>query len=150
MGHLSQIGEREIRAKVVCIGDTTAAACAEAGLPVAAVASRPLQRRSGRSSPRRRCARNTIRRTTERIGTPTLRAVTDPPTNADLFESCPAGDSGRCQFAGAGFRLGRRQHRISLHGPKGRTSSMSRVAGTIDFVQSYGAIILGHAPPGRD
>ena len=41
VGHLSQIGEREVRAKVVCIGDTTAAACAEAGLPVAAVASRP-------------------------------------------------------------------------------------------------------------
>jgi len=40
-GHLSQIGERGVHGKVVCIGDTTAAACVEAGLSVTAVASRP-------------------------------------------------------------------------------------------------------------
>ena len=40
-GHLSQIGDRPISGKVICIGSTTAAACAEADLPVAAVASRP-------------------------------------------------------------------------------------------------------------
>ena len=40
-GHLSQIGDNPVTGKVVCIGDTTAAACAEANLPVAAIATRP-------------------------------------------------------------------------------------------------------------
>ncbi len=40
-GHLTQIGDRPVSGKVICIGRTTAAACAEADLPVAAVASRP-------------------------------------------------------------------------------------------------------------
>ena len=40
-GHLSQIGGNAITGEVVCIGRTTAAACAQADLPVATVASRP-------------------------------------------------------------------------------------------------------------
>ncbi|MCY3892627.1 MAG: uroporphyrinogen-III synthase [Acidimicrobiaceae bacterium] len=40
-GHLSQIGGDAVTGQVVCIGSTTAAACAEADLPVAAVAARP-------------------------------------------------------------------------------------------------------------
>ncbi|WP_419946799.1 uroporphyrinogen-III synthase [Candidatus Poriferisodalis sp.] len=40
-GHLSQTGGTPVKAKVVCIGRTTAAACAEAGVAVAAVAPRP-------------------------------------------------------------------------------------------------------------
>ena len=40
-GHLSQIGGNTVTGEVVCIGDTTAAACAEANLPVAAIAARP-------------------------------------------------------------------------------------------------------------
>ena len=40
-GHLSQIGGNAVTGGVVCIGRTTAAACAEADLPVAAVAARP-------------------------------------------------------------------------------------------------------------
>lgn len=40
-GHLSQIGEQPTSGKVICIGHTTAAACAEAGVPVAALAPRP-------------------------------------------------------------------------------------------------------------
>lgn len=40
-GHLSQIGDDPIAGKVVCVGRTTAAACAAADLPVAAVADGP-------------------------------------------------------------------------------------------------------------
>lgn len=40
-GHLSQIGEQRVSGRVVCIGHTTAAACADADLAVAAVAARP-------------------------------------------------------------------------------------------------------------
>lgn len=40
-GHLSQIGGGPVVGKVICIGRTTAAACVEADLPVAAVAPRP-------------------------------------------------------------------------------------------------------------
>ena len=40
-GHLSQLGEQGVCGKAVCIGRTTAAACAEADLPVAAVAANP-------------------------------------------------------------------------------------------------------------
>ena len=40
-GHMSQIGSDAVTGQVVCIGSTTAAACAEADLPVAAVAARP-------------------------------------------------------------------------------------------------------------
>lgn len=40
-GHLSQIGEQGVSGKVICIGNTTAAACADADLAVAAVAARP-------------------------------------------------------------------------------------------------------------
>lgn len=40
-GHLSQIGEQGVGGKFVCIGNTTAAACAESDLAVAAVAAGP-------------------------------------------------------------------------------------------------------------
>lgn len=40
-GHLGQIGGGPVDGKVICIGRTTAAACAEAGVPVAALAPRP-------------------------------------------------------------------------------------------------------------
>ncbi|MYA27314.1 MAG: uroporphyrinogen-III synthase [Acidimicrobiales bacterium] len=40
-GHLSQIGSQGVTGKIVCIGRTTAAACAKAGVPVAAVADGP-------------------------------------------------------------------------------------------------------------
>ncbi len=40
-GHLTQIGGGPVSGAVVCIGRTTAAACAEAGLPVAAIAAQP-------------------------------------------------------------------------------------------------------------
>lgn len=40
-GHLSQIGGDAVTGEVVCIGRTTAAACAEADVPVAAVAPQP-------------------------------------------------------------------------------------------------------------
>ncbi len=40
-GHLSQLGGGSVHARVVCIGRTTAAACADAGVPVAAVAAQP-------------------------------------------------------------------------------------------------------------
>ena len=40
-GHLSQLGEQGVCGKAVCIGRTTAAACADADLPVAAVAANP-------------------------------------------------------------------------------------------------------------
>ncbi len=40
-GHLSQIGGKPLAGKVVCIGKTTAAACVDANLTVAAVARQP-------------------------------------------------------------------------------------------------------------
>ncbi len=40
-GHLSQLGGGPVTGKVVCIGRTTAGACADADLPVAAVAAHP-------------------------------------------------------------------------------------------------------------
>ncbi|WP_419842559.1 uroporphyrinogen-III synthase [Candidatus Poriferisodalis sp.] len=41
LGHLSQLGRPKVGGKVVCIGNTTAAACIEADLEVAAVARHP-------------------------------------------------------------------------------------------------------------
>ena len=40
-GHLSQIGGGPVDGKVICIGRTTAAACADADVPISAVAPRP-------------------------------------------------------------------------------------------------------------
>ena len=40
-GHMSQISGNAVTGEVVCIGGTTAAACAEENLPVAATAARP-------------------------------------------------------------------------------------------------------------
>ncbi|WP_419930619.1 uroporphyrinogen-III synthase [Candidatus Poriferisodalis sp.] len=40
-GHLSQIGSQGVTGKIVCIGRTTAAACRQADVPVAAVADGP-------------------------------------------------------------------------------------------------------------
>jgi glutamate-1-semialdehyde 2,1-aminomutase len=88
-----------------------------------------------------------IRRACECVGSPTLRAVTEPqPTNADLFEAAQRVIPGGVNSP------------VRAFGSVGGTPYfVARAAGPyifdvegrryLDLVQSYGAIILGHAHP---
>ncbi len=87
-----------------------------------------------------------MRRTSERVGTPTLRAVTAPPTNADLFEAAqrviPGGVNSPVRAFGS---VGGTPYFVArAEGPYVFDVEGRRY---LDFVQSYGAIILGHAHP---
>lgn len=89
----------------------------------------------------------TIRRASERVGTPTLRAVTEPrPTNAELFDAArrviPGGVNSPVRAFGS---VGGTPYFVaSASGPYVVDAEGQQY---IDFVQSYGAIILGHAHP---
>jgi len=87
----------------------------------------------------------TVRRAPEHVGTPTLRAVTElHPTNAGLFDAArrviPGGVNSPVRAFGS---VGGTPYFVaSASGPYVIDAEGQRF---IDFVQSYGAIILGHA-----
>ena len=68
-------------------------------------------------------------------------------TNEALFDRAPAGHPRRGELAGPGVPLGRRHARTSSPGPRAPTCGTSRAPRYLDLVQSYGAIIAGHAHP---
>lgn len=88
-----------------------------------------------------------VRRAREQVGAPTLRAVTGPnTTNAELFDAArrviPGGVNSPVRAFGS---VGGTPYFVdSASGPYVTDAEGRRY---IDFVQSYGAIILGHAHP---
>ena len=69
------------------------------------------------------------------------------PSNDELFAPLEAGDPRRRQLVDPGLQGRSAAARTSSPAPRARTCGTSRARRYIDLVQSYGAVILGHAHP---
>ena len=92
-------------------------------------------------------SRTAIPRAAPRPGAPRSPARAGAGLERRAVRAVPAGDPGRGELAGAGLPLGRRHAVLRGPGRGRRTSGTPRAGSYIDLVQSYGAIILGHAHP---